>query len=272
MFPGTDSPGEANYLALQDIFINEILPHTDTPLEDAIEIHNRGAATVDIAGWWLSDSRRQLRKYQIPAGTSLSAGSYAVFYEARFNSSDSAADPFGLSSSDGDEVYLSPISGSGGLNGYRASAQFGAAANGVSFGRFVNTVGRADYPALTRRTFGKDDAFTVQEFRTGTGASNAYPIVGPILITEIMYHPPDLAGAQDNVGDEYIELHNATANAVALYDPAHPINTWRLRDAVDFDFPSNTVIAPGGYLIVVSFDPATNAPALALFRSHYGTN
>jgi lamin tail-like protein/CotH protein len=270
-FEETDSPGEANYLALSDIVVNEVLTHTDPPMEDAIELHNLSGAAVNIGGWWLSDSRRQLRKYQIPPNTSIAAGGYAVFYEERFNNRDVAADPFALSSSDGDEVYLSPISGSGALNGYRASADFGAAANGVSFGRFVNSVGTVDYPALTRRTFGRDNALTVQEFRLGTGAGNAYPIVGPIVITEIMYHPPDI-GTQDNVGHEYIELYNVTSNSVALYDPASPTNTWRLRDAVDFNFPPNTTIAPGGYLIVVSFDPATNAPALNSFRIQYGTN
>jgi hypothetical protein len=269
-FIGTDSPGEANYLALADIVINEVLTHTDAPLEDAIELYNRGTVPVNISRWWLSDSRRQLRKYQIPANTTIAAGGYAVFYEARFNDSDVAAEPFALSST-GDEVYLSPIAGNGALTGYRASADFGAAANGVSFGRFENTAGQIDYPALSRRTFGKDNALSVQEFRTGTGASNAYPIVGPVIISEIMYHPPDI-GTQDNVGHEYIELYNVTPNAVALYDPAHPTNTWRLRDAVDFDFPIGATIAPGGYLLVVSFDPATNGLALNSFRAQYGTN
>jgi hypothetical protein len=270
-FVGTASPGEANYLALTDIVINEVLTHTDPPLEDAIELHNVSGAAVNVGGWWLSDSRRQLRKYQIPSDTTIPAGGFAVFYEARFNSSDQAADPFGLSSSDGDQVHLSPILSHGALNGYRASADFGPAANGISFGRFVNSAGVLDYPALTRRTFGRDNAVNVHDFRTGAGASNAYPIVGPIVITEIMYHPPDIAGA-DNVDHEYIELHNVTASAVALYDPAYPTNTWRLRDAVDFDFAPSTTIAPGGYLIVVSFDPATNAAALNSFQTQYGTD
>jgi hypothetical protein len=36
---------------------------------------------------------------------------------------------------------------------------------------------------------------------------------------------------------------------VPLYDVNFPGNTWHLRDAVDFDFPRNTVIAPGDYLL-----------------------
>lgn len=270
-FTSTASPNESNYLPLPDIVINEVLTHTDLPFEDAIELHNRGSASANISGWWLSDSRRQLRKYQLPPNTTIPAGGYMVLYEFRFNDRDLAAEPFALSSM-GDEVYLSQIvSGSGALTGYRASADFGDAANGVSFGRYENTAGRIDYTALSRRTFGRDNALTVQDFRQGTGASNAYPSVGPVVITEIMYHPPDI-GVQDNVGHEFIELYNLTASPVALYDPAHPTNTWRLRDAVDFNFPQYTTIPPGGYLIVVSFDPATNAPALSSFQAQYGTN
>ena len=48
-----------------------------------------------------------------------------------------------------------------------------------------------------------------------------------------MYHPPDL-GTNDNTRDEFIELRNITTAPVALYDGT---NGWRLRDAVDFDFP-----------------------------------
>ena len=271
-FTSTASPNESNYLPLPDLVINEVLTHTDLPFEDAVELYNRGSSSVNLGGWWLSDSRRQLRKYQLPLNTIVPAGGYAVLYEYRFNDRDLAAEPFALSST-GDEVYLSQIvSGNGALTGYRASADFGAAANGVSFGRYENTAGRIDYPALTRRTFGRDNALTVQDFRNGTGASNAYPIVGPVVITEVMYHPPDIGGVQDNIGHEFIELYNLTAGPVALYDPAHPTNTWRLRDAVDFDFPQDTVIPPGGYVLVVSFDPATNTAALNSFQAVYGTN
>ena len=36
-FPTTVSPGESNYLPLTNAVANEILTHTDPPLEDAIE-------------------------------------------------------------------------------------------------------------------------------------------------------------------------------------------------------------------------------------------
>jgi hypothetical protein len=59
---------------------------------------------------------------------------------------------------------------------------------------------------------------------------------------------------------------------VPLYDPANPANTWRLRDAVDFDFPTNVTMVPRSYILVVGFDPATNAAVRAAFETKYGKN
>ena len=92
------------------------------------------------------------------------------------------------------------------------------------------------------------------------------------MITEVMYHPPDLVhgtGSLDNVAEEFIELHNLTGKAVPLYDPLRPANTWRLRDGVEFDLPPFVTLAPHGYLLVVSFDPVKDLSALATFHSEY---
>ena len=46
-------------------------------------------------------------------------------------------------------------------------------------------------------------------------------------------------------------------------------NTWHLRNAVDYDFPTNLTLAAGARLLVVGFDPASNATQLASFRTNY---
>jgi hypothetical protein len=48
--------------------------------------------------------------------------------------------------------------------------------------------------------------------------------------------------------EQWLELFNRTSNAVNL-------TGWRLDEGIDFRFPSNTVIGPGGY-VVVAKDPA----------------
>jgi hypothetical protein len=266
-FPGTGTPGASNVRPINDIVISEVLTHTDLPLEDAIELQNVGPGAVDISGWWLSDQKNDPKKFRIPPGTVIQAGGFVVFYEYQFNAVPGIYPSFSLSSLRGDEVFLFTANAAGDLTGFRTGEDFGPAANGVSFGRYQTSVG-FDLTAMSQRTFGADVPSSVEQFRTGTGLSNAYPKVGPIVINEIMYHPPNI-GTNDNFQDEFIELHNTAGTNVVLFDPAFPTNRWRLRDAVDFDFPQGAFVSGGGYVLVVSFSP-TNTAALNAFRSRYG--
>jgi hypothetical protein len=279
-FPETPTPKDANYLPLTNVVVNEVLTHTDLPLEDAIELRNITSQPLDISGWYLSDANDSPLKFRIPNNTAIPANGFKVFYEYQFNDNINGV-PFSLSSAKGDQVYLSQMNTSGRLTGYRAVAKFGPAANGVSFGRYVNSAGEVDYVAMSALSFGTGvtaqsppDQITL--FRTGPGATNPYPKVGPIIISEIMYHPPDLVvpgvSTNDNTVEEFIELKNTSGSLVPLYDPAYPTNGWHLRDAVQFAFNSSHSIPPGGHVIVVSFDPQTNAAALAQFRARYGSN
>src|SRR4051812_16013304 len=84
-----------------------------------------------------------------------------------------------------------------------------------------------------------------------------------------LYHPPDI-GTYDNSRDEFIEVANVTSQSVPLYDPAFPTNHWRLRDAVDFDFPAGLSLPAGGRVVVVSFDPVNDTNSLAGFQQRYG--
>jgi hypothetical protein len=135
-------------------------------------------------------------------------------------------------------------------------------------GRYVRSDNIADFVAMSQRTFGADNPDTLDEFRTGTGLVNAYPRVGPIVIAEIMYHPPD-DGTNDNVADEFIELRNITGAVVPLYDPSFPTNTWRFLDGVTFSFPQGVVVPVNGQVLVVSFDPVNAPAALDAFRNKY---
>ena len=73
-----------------------------------------------------------------------------------------------------------------------------------------------------------------------------------VVLNEIMYNPPrELDDLQ------YLELFNQTSNRVSL-------GGWSFKSGLDFVFPENTLLAPGGYL-VLSKNPLA-------FRKHYGTN
>jgi hypothetical protein len=269
-FTTTPTPGDANFLPLTTMVINEVLSHTDPPFEDAIELRNISGGAVDISGWYLTDSKNQLRKYRIRSSppTVVPGGGYIVFYENQFNPDPQAVTSFALNSSSDNNLYLVQATVGGTITGFRASATFGAAENAVSFGRYQTSVG-VDFPALANRTFGRDNPDNVEEFRLGTGTNNAPPRVGPVVISEIMYHPPNNPDGSDNVLHEFVELQNITASPVQFYHSSFPTNTWRMRGGVDFNFPQNFTLQANARVLLVSFDPVNDAGSLSAFRAQY---
>jgi hypothetical protein len=256
------SPGAADPLppAFPPVRVNEALTHSD-PGTDWIELFNPTTTNVDVGGWFLTDDFFNPKRYRIPTGTVLAPAGYGVFLGT--NSFELGTNGFRLSEY-GEQVYLFSGDTATNLTGYYDGFGFGAAPNGVSFGRYVTSQG--------------EEHFVLQSSPT-PGTNNALPRVGPIVISEIMYHPADLPGGTNNTLDEFIELHNITGTPVPLYctytneagyGVAAVSNYWRLRSAVDYDFPTNTSLAAAGRLLVVGFDPATNSQRLASFRARYG--
>jgi hypothetical protein len=243
--PGQDDPAPPSR---PGIVINEALTHTDPPAVDVIELYNPTASPVNIGGWFLSDSLQNPKKFVIPA-TNIPAGGFVTFSEANFNVGTNG---FALGS-DGDDVWL--FSGDGvNLTGYAHGYSFGPAANGVTFGRYVTSVG--------------EDHFVSQSANT-LGANNAGPLVGPIILSEVHYHPLSVTAGTNgwnNTEDEFIELENTSGSPVPLYDPSYPTNTWRVRGGVDFNFPQGVTVPAHGFLLVASIDP-NDAAALAAFRT-----
>ncbi len=270
-FHETPTPAESNYLPHPAVVVHEVLTHTDPPLEDAIEVRNSSRQPVDLGGWFLSNQADALRRCRIPANTIVPAEGFTVLYEILFNPHPAGTNNFTLNSAHGDTVYLSEADAEGRLTGYRAVARVGAAANGVSFGRVETSLG-VDWAPLSARTFGVDTPATLPQFRTGRGRTNAPPLVGPIVISEIMYHP--VAGPANALtetpDDEYLELHNATAAPVPLYDPAHAANTWRIAGGIDYEFPMGVTLATGETVLVVPFDPVADTETANAFRLRYG--
>jgi hypothetical protein len=253
---GTPGRPEPAAPVFPDVVINEVLTHTDPPLTGTIELLNRGTNEADIGGWFLSDDR-QTPKYVIPLGTRLQPGACYVRTEADFNTTPGVPPSFNLSAA-GEEVYLFSADAAGHLTGYCQGYSFGAALNGVSFGRHVTSTGEEHFVAQAARTLGQ---------------TNGLPRVGPVVISEVHYHPPDVFTNNaywDNTEDEFIELCNVSPITVSLFDPEARTNTWRLRDAVDFAFPTNQTMNPGTRLLLVSFDPVADPASAAAFRSRYG--
>ena len=236
------SPGAADIgWAPGSVIINEVMSHTDDPLGDWIELHNTTDADINIGGWFLSDDKLDRRRFRIPDGTILPARGYITFNYAQHFGNPAASGfitAFAFSEL-GDDAILTSSDGDN-LGGYRDDVDFGASANEIPFGRYQRTTGGLDFVALSAPTY---------------NAPNALPLVGPAVISEIMYNP----GA---TGQEWIELVNLTGSALPLYDPLHPNNTWRFTEGVSFVFPVDARLPAFGYGLVVGIDPAQ-------FRSTY---
>ncbi|HJO53454.1 MAG TPA: lamin tail domain-containing protein, partial [Verrucomicrobiota bacterium] len=155
------------------------------------------------------------------------------------------------------------------LTGYRAIIEFGATQNGVSLGRVKTSIGD-QFTALTKPTFGVDDPSSVSAFRKGDGAANTEAKVGPVVIHEIMYHPAPLPLGAGTPDDEFIELHNNTNTTVPLYDPLHPENTWLIDGGTTFEFPRGFQLPPGGYVVLIEFNPVKDPEKTASLAKRLG--
>jgi hypothetical protein len=222
------------------VVINELLAHSHAESSDWIELRNTTGNAIDISGWFLSDSEKNL----FTGGTILGPGGYTVFYQNLHfgNSNDPGSrELFGLSEN-GERVYLSSAQ-NGVHTGYRDVEDFGPSATGVSFGRYYkSSTDSYNFVAMSEST---------------AGSANADPKVGPIVISEIMYNPDwPLGGSYTNDQYEYLELHNVSAEPVMLfdYDRGEP---WKFTDGIEFTFDTDAPVTIGaGEYLVVARDPA----------------
>jgi hypothetical protein len=252
--PGTAGAGPVG------IVINEVLADNDSVpprSSDAIELFNATASSVDLSGWYLSDSQEQFAKFQIPAGTILSPGGYVVFNESDFNPTPEtpATTHFALSASSGDDVWLTQLAPSGQVARFIDDVHFAASDFGESFGRVAGASG----------------LFVPQIFAT-LGCQNTVPRVGPLVISELAYNPGEPSPSalavypaltEDDL--EFVEITNPTQDDVSL-------TNWRLRGGVDYDFAESQGLGAGDSLLVISFNPSNpaNQDRVAAFRAHYG--
>jgi len=231
---GTPADNDTGHVASPgDIVINEIMAHTNSYPNDWIELYNTTGSSINITGWFLSDDPDNFKKYEIQSGdprASIPAGGYVVFTQDDDfgNASDPGSHVQFAFSELGETVYL--CSGSGGElgGGFCTKEDFKASEDGVSFGRYTKSAA-AGY-----------DVDFVSMASASSGSANGSPKVGPIVITEIMYHP-----ASNNYA-EYVELKNISGTTVVLDD-------WLLTDetgGIEYYIPSGTSLTAGSYLLL----------------------
>jgi hypothetical protein len=218
--PGADDPEPQKF---PRVVINELLANDDPGVpalsQDVIELKNLGDAPADISGWYLTNDLSAPAKYRIPDGTIIPANGLVVFRAADFAGSGLVLP------SEGGQAWLFSAA-NGALTGYAHGLEYGAQADGVSFGRVVTSDGREYFPAMSAPSIGEE---------------NQAPAESLIRISEIHYAP--MAG-----DDEFVELENTINQVGGL--------TGAILNGLGYTFPVGAHIPPLGKALVVTIDPA----------------
>jgi len=224
--PGTaNSPGNPP----MTVVINEFMANP-AGSGDWIELYNYGDDPVDVNNCYLTDNPRLPTKARISA--SWSPGTTIIQPKGYWVSTEVDWATFGLKA-DGEQVYLIAADGITWIDGYNFGNQ---PIEGASEGRYPD--GDTSWDKMIVPT---------------PGYANQPPPSSPVVINEIMYHPP--GDSLDDPGTEYVELYNTSGAGVDM-------SGWRLNRAIEYTFSPGTYIPAYGYL-VVAYNPA-------LLQSTYG--
>ncbi|MFP6864616.1 MAG: lamin tail domain-containing protein, partial [Roseibacillus sp.] len=242
--PGTEDPSSA---ALADIFVNGVLSNSVTPLVDEIELYNPNIGDLNVGGWFLTDDLSQPEKFRIPDNTMVPGGGFLTFDESDFNPTPGVGMSFALDSF-GEEVFLIAATPTGNRLDYLSGFDFGDASAGVTYGRHVISTGAAHHVPLVSATLGN---------------ANSTPVAGPLVITELMYHPAPFES-------EFVEIQNISGQAIPLANAE--------VSGIGFVFDAGAPpLAPGGIVVLSQIDPDTfrstyNVPAAVAVYGPYPGN
>jgi hypothetical protein len=95
------------------VVINEVMPkNTSTAADqngeydDWIELYNLTSATIDLSGYYLSDTKKDVTKWKFPSKTSIASNGYLIIWADNDTLEDGLHATFKLSAS-GEEAILS---------------------------------------------------------------------------------------------------------------------------------------------------------------------
>ncbi len=237
------TPGEANQIKQTaaelgadieplggDIEITEVMsansvyaPDGSGRTHDYVELHNRGAAELDLTGWMLSDDASKLNKWSFPK-LSLPADGYLIVYcsgGAQGGGSGELHADFKLSRT-GESVYLSNAAG--------------------------QVVAAVSVPQLEKnQAWSYIDGSWTTEAEPSPGAANGAGGAGQALIGSGTIYISEIMAAPSAESCDWIEICNGSDRAIdlsgcGLSDKLSKPRKWQ--------FPEGTSIQPGAYLCV----------------------
>jgi hypothetical protein len=245
---GSPAESEPKSPPLPGIQINEIQAYRADQAPDRVELFNTSDTSVDLTGWYLTDNLATPRKHQLRPGTVIPALSYLTIAPASLSGNDSLR-----LNRLGDTVHLLASAADGRLAGWVDGVIFRGSRLDQSYVRHIDSFGKEHFSPSSSNTFGE---------------ANSPPQLSPIIVRTINYTARNRDGS-NNSSFEFIELLNSSATPVSLFLENAPTTTWRLRGAVDYNFPANMTLAPLESVTIVGFDPQTDTTRFSDFRSAY---
>ena len=215
------------------LLITEVLANSEYPFTDALEIYNPLNVEVNIGGWYLTDEKEDIYKWQIPQGTILQPNGYKVFYEGHYVNDSMLYDnsefgnAFSLSSA-GETIYLIPTDSLSVPVGLACSCTYEPTEINTSIGNYINKSGKIKKVQLDSVYFGMHNIKAKQS---------------PVIFKTIMYHPFD--GHY-----EFIELLNRTDSIVPLYVDEDTLVSWKIG-GINFTFPEMVIVNAGESIYLV---------------------
>ena len=154
--------------AAGEVVINEVMASNGVfengHSYDWIELYNNGKSTVDLSGWYLSDSGKDPMKWSFPKGTKLKASGYLTVYctgeeEHEKGSGNIFYSTFAISAS-GEKLYLTDADGNE-VQKLKLPEQYGCISYGLA-------TGSDEYGFFENATRGKKNESSVFQSRTET--------------------------------------------------------------------------------------------------------
>ncbi len=98
-----------------EVVINELMPVNSSVIadqnaeyDDWIELYNKSSRPINLSGYFLTDSKKNLLKWQLPAGTSIAANGYLIVWADKDTTQIGLHSNFKLSSLGENVLLLKP--------------------------------------------------------------------------------------------------------------------------------------------------------------------
>lgn len=142
-----NEPAVSKFLVINEIMAKNDYTVTDPEGEydDWIELYNMSASALDLSGFYLSDSKNDLKKWEFPSGTFIEGLGYLIVWADNDMGQDGLHAGFKLSA-DGERLILSAHDGFV-IN----DVEFGSQYSDLSYSRIPNGTGNFNWTTPTFR-------------------------------------------------------------------------------------------------------------------------